>query len=153
MAKLVGTRVHEKYKTSRINIVSLVADASAQLRHLSARVLPVCVMQNTAEIHRLQFSDSIDLSCPLHLQHNHCPTRLARMPHVVLLDGSSYTPRWRWLAIRQLHAVHHYPQVFGSSTTSVLSLYNIRSRLRCSYLVPTSFTVQILNWIFCERLA
>ena len=71
----------------------------------------------------------------------------------LLLDGSSNTRPWRWFAVRQLHAVQHYPQVFcSSSTISVLSLYNTRSRLRCSYLMPTSFTVQIWKRIVCERL-
>ena len=55
---------------------------SSQLRHLSARVLSVCVMQNTADTRQLQVSNLVDFSCPWHLQHNHGPTRLARTPHV-----------------------------------------------------------------------
>ena len=45
------------------------------------------------------------------------------------------------------------PQFFSLGTISDLSLCNIRSRLRCSYLVPASFTAQILKRIFCDRFA
>ena len=40
----------------------------------------------------------------------------------------------------------------GLGTISVLSLCNTRSRSRRSYLTPTSFSVQTLKRIFCERL-
>ena len=82
---LSGLPVPWTNETSRINIASLVADAvqrGTQLRHLSARV-SVCLMQNTTDIHRLQFSNSIDFCCPWHFQPNHCPTKLAKMHHAV----------------------------------------------------------------------
>ena len=44
------------------------------------------------------------------------------------------------------------PKCFGLGTISILSSCNTRSRLKCSYLIPTSYTVQILKRICCEKL-
>ena len=43
--------------------------------------------------------------------------------------------------------------IFAPGTISFQSLYNIRSHLRCSHVVPTSFTVRIMKQIFWKRFA
>ena len=53
-----------------------------------------------------------------------------------LFDGSSFTRRRCWFAVRQSHAVQHYSQVFW-----VAHVCNTRSRLRCSPKIPDRVVV------------